>query len=254
VSALSAIVSDTAVITSRNLWRLVRTPRLLVFATVQPVMFVLLFVYVFGGAIHTPGLSYVDYLFAGILVLTSLFGGTATTVGLAEDLGAGMIDRFRSLPMSRSAVLAGRTFADLVRNLFVLGLMLAVGTAVGFRFHGSPLGDLAALALVLVFGYAFLWVFAAVALLVRDPETAQIAGLLLIFPLIFASSAFVPPATMPHWLRVFANHQPVSITVSAIRALTQGAHAGTLPLTSLAWAAGILLVAVPLAVTLYRRA
>ena len=246
-------VTDTAIVTHRNIRHLVRTPQLLVFATIQPVMFTLLFVYVFGGAIRTPGLEYVNYLLPGILTQTTLFGGTATAVGLAQDLNEGMIDRFRSLPMARSAVLAGRTLADAIRNVFVIGLIVGVGTAVGFRFHGSVGGALAAFGIALLFGYAFSWVFAVVALIVRQVEGAQVASLLIVFPLVFASSAFVPVASMPGWLQVFTRHQPVSVTVGAVRALTQGTAAGTLPLTSVAWSLGILAVAAPLAVTLYRR-
>ena len=246
-------VIDTAIVTHRNIRHLVRTPQLLVFATIQPVMFTLLFVYVFGGAIRTPGLEYMNYLLPGILTQTTLFGGTATAVGLAQDLNEGMIDRFRSLPMARSAVLAGRTLADAIRNVFVIGLIVGVGTAVGFRFHGSVGGAAVAFGIALLFGYAFSWVFAVVALIVRQVEGAQVASLLIVFPLVFASSAFVPVASMPGWLQVFTRHQPVSVTVGAVRALTQGTSAGTLPLTSVAWSLGILAVAAPLAVTLYRR-
>ena len=245
--------TDTAIVTRRNIRHLIRTPQLLAFSTVQPVMFTLLFVYVFGGAIRTPGLQYVNYLVPGILTQTTLFGGTATAIGLSQDLNEGMIDRFRSLPMSRSAVLAGRTLADALRNVFVIGLIVGVGTAVGFRFHGSVGGAAVAFGIALLFGYAFSWVFAVVALIVRQAEGAQVASLLIVFPLVFASSAFVPVASMPGWLQVFTRHQPVSITVGAVRALTQGTSAGTLPLTSLAWSLGILAVAAPLAVTMYRR-
>lgn len=246
-------VGDTALVTHRNVRHLMRTPQLLVFSTIQPVMFTLLFVFVFGGAIRTPGFHYVNYLLPGILTQTTLFGGSATAIGLAQDLREGMIDRFRSLPMSRMAVLAGRTLADLVRNVFVICLILGVGSAVGFRFHGSVGASLAAFGVALLFGYAFSWCFAAVALLVRDPESAQVGSLLVVFPLVFASSAFVPTESMPSWLQVFTRHQPVSITVGAVRALTQGTPAGTLPLTSVVWSLGILAVAAPLAVALYRR-
>lgn len=246
-------LTDTALIAQRSIRRLVRTPQLVVFSTVQPVMFTLLFVYVFGGAIRLTGLSYVDYLLPGILTQTTLVGAVASAVGLSQDLREGMVDRFRSLPMSRVAVLAGRTTADLVRNVFVICLILGVGSAVGFRFHGSPGASAAAFGVALLFGYAFSWVFAVIALVVRDMETAQVAGMVIVFPLMFASSAFVPTATMPHWLQVFTRHQPVSITVGAVRALTQGGHVGTLPLTSAAWSLGILAVAAPVAVGLYRR-
>lgn len=246
------IVGDIAGITHRNILHMVRTPQLLVFSGIQPIMFVLLFRYVFGGAIHTPGVNYVDYLLPGIFVQTSLFGGASTAVGLSEDLKGGIIDRFRSLPMTRSAVLAGRTIADLARNVLVVLLMLIVGYAVGFRFHGAVSHNVAGILLVLAFGYGFSWIFAYVGLTVKDPETAQIAGFLPIFPLVFASSAFVPVRTMPHWLQDFANVQPVSVTIDAVRALVTGAPVGNWLWQSILWTAGILIVFVPVAVYRYR--
>jgi ABC-2 type transport system permease protein len=249
---LITTASDIGGITRRNLLHILRTPQLIFFASVQPVMFVLLFRFVFGGAIHTPGTSYANYLLPGIFVQTALFGGASTAVGLASDLNSGIVDRFRSLPMARSAVLAGRTFADLIRNVFVVLLMVVVGVLVGFRFHGSILGDIAGLGLVLLFGYAFSWLFALIGLTVRDPETAQVAGFLPLFPLIFASSAFVPVASMPGWLQAFAKVQPVSVTVDAVRALVSGAPAGHWLWQSLLWTAGILTTFVALAVRKYR--
>ena len=243
---------DIGGITKRNLLRIVRTPQLLLFSSVQPVMFVLLFRYVFGGAIHTPGTNYVDYLLPGIFVQTSLFGGGSTSVGLAEDLRGGIIDRFRSLPMARSAVLAGRTIADLVRNLLVVVLMVVVGVIVGFRFHGGPAGDVCGLLLVLLFGYAFSWVFATIGLVVKDPETAQVAGFLPLFPLIFASSAFVPVRSMPGWLQAFANVQPVSVTINAVRALVDGGPVEHWLWQSLVWTFAILVTFMFLAVRQYR--
>jgi len=250
---LRLALGDIGGVTRRNLLRTIRTPRLLVFSSIQPVMFVLLFRYVFAGAIHAPNGSYVDYLMPGIFVQTALFGGASTAVGLAADLQGGIIDRFRSLPMARSAVLAGRTVADLLRNVFVLVLMVVVGMLVGFRFHGGLGHDLASLGLVLLFGYAFSWLFATIGLLVRDPETAQIAGFLPLFPLVFASSAFVPVETMPGWLQAFANVQPVSVTVDAVRALASGAPAEHWVWQSLVWIAGFLVVFAVLAVRQYRR-
>ena len=178
----SAIFVDAVVIARRNLIGIARTPQLLVFATIQPIMFVLLFRYVFGGAIDVPGVSYVDYLIPGIIVQTVVFGATSTAVGLSEDMSKGIIDRFRSLPMSRSAVLGGRTIADLVRNVFVVLLMIAVGTAVGFRFHNGFLPAVAAVFVALLLGYSLSWVFALIGLTVADPESAQLAGFLPIFP------------------------------------------------------------------------
>jgi ABC-2 type transport system permease protein/oleandomycin transport system permease protein len=255
----SSVVRDALVLTKRNVLRLIRTPQLAVFSTIQPVMFVLLFVYVFGGALK-PALrgqgfpySYPSYLIPGILVQTALFGGGGTAVGLAEDFSKGIIDRFRSLPMARSAVLMGRTLGDLVRNVFVIVLMLVVGTLVGFRFHNGFAPGLLALVLALAFGFAFSWIFAIVGMLVREPETAQVASILPTFPLVFASSSFTPTSTMPSWLRAFANHQPVSVTVNAIRNLTQGGPVGSLAWQSVAWIIGILVVFVPLAVRIYRK-
>jgi len=250
---VSWVLSDAAAMTRRHLLRYLRLPNLLVFSTIQPVMFVLLFRYVFGGAIQTPGSTYVDFLMAGIFVQTVTFGAMNTGVGLAMDLQSGLIERFRSLPMARSAVLAGRTTADLARNVFVVALMSAVGFAVGFRVHTSALEFLAALALVLLFGYVFCWVFATVGLIVRDPEAAQAAAFPVMAPLVFASSAFVPVDSMPSWLRLFAEHQPVSVTASAARALVLGGPATSDVLQSLAWSAAILLVFVPLAIWRYQR-
>jgi ABC transporter DrrB family efflux protein len=246
-------LSDIIGVAGRNLRRIRRTPQLLFFSAVQPIMFVLLFRYVFGGAIKTPGSSYVDYLMPGIFVQVVLFGGAATAVGLSEDVRGGVIDRFRTLPMARSAVLAGRTLADLVRNVFVVALMIGVGVLVGFRFHGSPASDAAGILLVLLFGYAFSWVFAAVGLAVKDPETAQIAGFLPLFPLVFASSAFVPVASMPGWLQAFANHQPVSLTVNVTRSLVGGQPVHDVLWQSLAWSLGIFAVFVVVAVRVYGR-
>lgn len=250
---LGTTVSDILGITWRNLVHIVRTPQLLVFSGIQPIMFVLLFRFVFGGAIQTPGGNYVDYLLPGIFVQTALFGGASTAVGLSEDLKGGIIDRFRALPMSRSAVLAGRTIADLARNIFVVILMLVVGLLVGFRFHGTTVDDIGGLLLVIGFGYAFSWVFATVGLMVKDPETAQIAGFLPIFPLVFASSAFVPVKTMPIWLQDFANVQPVSVCINAVRALVTGSPTGHWVWQAVAWLAGILVVFFVLALYRYRK-
>jgi ABC-2 type transport system permease protein/oleandomycin transport system permease protein len=248
-------VSDAAAITKRNLYRYLRVPPLLLFSTIQPIMFVLLFTYVFGGAIVVPGVDhYIDFLMAGILVQTVIFGSTQTGVALAEDMTRGMVDRFRSLPMARSAVLAGRTMSDTARNLFVVCLMLIVGTLVGFRFHAGVAAAFGAVALALAFGLAFSWISAFIGLSVRDVESAQAAGFVWVFPLVFASSAFVPVESMPGWLQTFANINPVTVTVDALRALTLGGPVTRSLLESLAWITGILLVFVPLAVNRYRRA
>ncbi len=246
-------VGDALAITWRNLLTIRRTPRLLVFATIQPVMFVLMFRYVFGGAISTPGTSYVNYLMPGIFVQTVVFGALTTGIGLSEDLHKGLIDRFRSLPMARSAVLVGRSLADLVRNVFVVLLMCVVGFIVGWRVDHGWLGLPAALLLVLAFSYALSWVFAIVGLSAPDAETAQAMSFPLLAPLIFASSAFVPVKTMPDWLQAFANHQPVSVVVNATRDLTLGRSAGSDLLQAVAWIVAIVAVCAPLAVARYRR-
>lgn len=253
----SWVVSDALIMTKRNLLRYLRLPNLLVFSTVQPVMFVLLFAYVFGGAIKgalPPGVKYIDFLMPGIFIQTVIFGSVQTGVGLSDDLAKGMIDRFRSLPMARSAVLAGRTLSDTVRNVFVVTLMTAVGTAIGFRFHGGFVPAVAGLGLAVLFGTAFSWISATIGMSVRDPEAAQAAGFVWIFPLVFASSAFVPVPTMPKWLQAFARNNPLSQTINAIRALTQGGPVFHALWIALAWIIGILLVFVPLAVRRYRNA
>jgi ABC transporter DrrB family efflux protein len=247
-----SLVRDTFAITQRNLIAYRRVPQLLVFSTIQPVIFVLMFRYVFGGSITIPGESYVDYLMPGIFVQTVVFGAIATSIGLATDMKSGLMERFHSLPMARSAVLTGRTLADLSRNVFVVILMMTVGFVVGWR----PVGVLEVLAgafLVLLFGYAMSWIFATVGLAVGDPETAQAAAFPVLAPLVFASSAFVSVDRMPGWLQVFARHQPVSVTASAVRAIVNGQPAGSLALQSIAWGVGILLVFAPIAVRLYRR-
>lgn len=247
-------IFDVLMLTRRNLKRYIRIPQLLVFSTVQPVMFLLLFNYVFGGAISvsTGTGSYIEFLLPGILMQVALFGSTATSVGLADDLSKGMVDRFRSLPIARSAVLAGRTSADLMRNLFVVLLMVGVGTLLGFRFHGGFFHGVAALVLVLLFGYSFSWISATIGLTVRDPETVQVASFIWIFPLVFASGAFVPVQTMPSWLQDFAAHQPVTVTVDALRSLMLYGTTDYIG-QALLWIAGILIVFILLAVRAYKR-
>ncbi|MDP9224853.1 MAG: ABC transporter permease [Actinomycetota bacterium] len=251
-----SLVRDSFEITRRNLIAYGRVPQLLVFSTIQPVIFVLMFRYVFGGAINPQGFPYpyVDYLLPGIFVQTVVFGAIATAIGLATDLKSGLMERFQALPMARSAVLTGRTMADLTRNVFVVILMMVVGFIVGWRIHTNVLGLVAGALLVLLFGYAMSWIFATVGLAVGDPESAQAAAFPVLAPLVFASSAFVPVQSMPGWLQVFANHQPVSAAASAVRALMVGGPTATYVLQSIAWDVGILLVIVPISVRLYRRA
>ncbi len=248
-------VRDTLAVTQRNLIHFFRIPQLLVFSTIQPIIFVLLWRYVFGGAVGGTGsVPYVDFLMPGIFVQTVVFGAMATSIGLATDVKSGLLERFLSLPMSRSAVLTGRTIADLVRNVFVVILMALVGFAVGFRVHTNALAFLGGLVLVVLFGYALSWVFATVGLLVKDPETAQAAGFPVLAPLVFASSAFIPVDTMPHWLQAFARNQPVSVTASAVRALTIGGPTSGEVIQAILWCAAIVAVFAPFAVRLYRRA
>lgn len=254
-TSLGWAASDALVVTKRNLLRYTRLPSLIVFSTITPVMFVLLFRYVFGGAIRVPGFaSYADYLMPGIFAQTIAFGSTQTGIGLAEDLSKGMVERFRTLPMARSAVLAGRTLSDSTRNAFVVLLMTGVGYLVGFRFRAGLAPALAALGLVVLFGFAFSWISATIGLASGDVEVAQTAGFVWVFPLTFASSAFVPVDTMPGWLQAFAQINPISIVVDAIRALTNGGPTFTHLWQAGAWITAILVVFVPLSVRMYRRA
>ena len=252
--AVAGAAADSLVLARRSLLRIPRAPDLLLAFTVQPIMFVLLFAYVFGGAIETPGYSYIDFLMPGIIVQTMSFGGFVTALGLSEDLKKGLIDRFRSLPMARSAVLAGRTLADVVTNLLSLAVMTGVGLLVGLSFSASPFELVAGILLMLLFGYAFSWVFAFVGLTASSPEAAQSLGFIAIFPLTFASSAFVPPASMPDGLQAFAEVNPFSTVVDAMRALWVGGPAGNDVWGAVAWSVGLIVVFAPLSVRRYRRA
>ncbi len=254
MGGLRMAISDTLVLSKRNFMRIVRAPDLLLAFTVQPIMFVLLFAYVFGGAIPTPGHSYIDFLIPGILVQTMSFGGFVTAMGIAEDLRKGLIDRFRSLPMARSAVLTGRTLSDIATNSVSIAVMLIVGVIIGFGFSTPFLHVVLGILILLLFGYAFSWVFAFIGLTSSSPEAAQSLGFILIFPLTFISSAFVPPATMPAALQWFAEWNPFSITVNAIRALFIGDPAGNTVWGAVAWSLAIAAVFAFLAVTKYKRA
>jgi ABC transporter DrrB family efflux protein len=248
------LVTDTLVIAERNLVRLPRAPELLLAFTVQPIMFVLLFRYVFGGAIKTPGYSYADFLIPGIIVQNIAFGGFVTALGLNEDLHKGLIDRFRSLPMARPAVLAGRTSADVVTNALSATILVITGLLIGFSFHTSVWEAIAGLGLLLLFGYAFSWVFAFLGMLVSTPEAANSVGFIAVFPLTFISSAFVPVQSMPEPLRAFAEVNPFTITVNAMRSLWLGAPAHNNVWGALVWAVAIIVVFAPLAVARYRSA
>ena len=248
------LVSDTLVIAERNLIRLPRAPDLLLAFTVQPIMFVLLFRYVFGGAIQTPGYSYVDFLIPGIIVQNIAFGGFVTALGLNEDVHKGLIDRVRSLPMARPAVLAGRTTADIVTNTLSMTVLLITGVIIGFSFHTNFWHAIAGVLLLLLFGYAFSWVFAFLGLLVSSPEAANSVGFIAVFPLTFISSAFVPVASMPEPLKSFAMVNPFTIVVDAMRSLWLGAPAGNNVWGAVVWSLVIIAVFSPLAVARYRKA
>jgi ABC transporter DrrB family efflux protein len=252
---MSRVVSDTLVVAERNLLRLPRAPDLLLAFTVQPIMFVLLFVYVFGGAISTPGFDdYADFLIPGIIVQNIAFGGFVTALGLNEDLKKGLIDRFRSLPMARSAVLAGRTLADVVTNFLSMMVLLTTGLIIGFSFDSTVGEILLGVVLLLLFGYAFSWFFALLGLLVSSPEAANSVGFIAVFPLTFISSAFVPVESMPGALQWFAEINPFTIVVDAIRALWLSAPAGNSVWAAFAWTAAIFVIFAPLAVRRYRTA
>jgi ABC transporter DrrB family efflux protein len=255
VSSLPYALSDTLVLAKRSLLRIRRQPDLLVGYTIQPVIFVLLFVFVFGGAIETPGFDYVDFLMPGIIVQSMVFGGFVTALGLADDLKKGLIDRFRSLPMARGAVLGGRTLADVATNLVSLAVMVVVGLIVGFSFiDASPVEVVAGIGLMLLFGYAFSWIFALFGLVSSSPEASQAIGFILIFPITFISSAFVPVDSMPAGLQEFAEANPFSVTVDAMRALWIGAPAGNSIWGAVAWSVGLIAVFATISVSRYRRA
>lgn len=245
--------SDSYVVMRRNLTQLFRQPQLVVFATIQPVMFLLLFTYVFGGAIRfSTGGDYISYLLPGVIIQTIIFASTNTTIGLSVDLSQGMIDRFRSLPMSRAAVLAGRTIADTVRGTLTITIMMVAGYVIGFRFEDWGTGLLGIL-LAIAFGHAFTWIGATIGLYVKDPEAAQVAGFIWMFPLTFASSIFVPTMTMPDWLRAFAENQPVSVVATAVRDLMTGTFDPDQIALALTWIVGIFIVFMPLAVWQYAK-
>lgn len=245
--------SDAFVLAKRQLVQIPRVPEELVFATIQPIMFVLLFRYVFGGAIAVSGTSYVNYLMAGIFTQTVIFGSTTTGIGLANDLQRGLIDRFRSLPMAKSAVLTGRTISDLTRNTFIVIVMWIVGLLVGFQPQGNVLSWLAAVGLLILTSFAFSWVSATIGLLVSTVEAAQSAGFIWLFPLTFASSAFVPTSSMPNWLRTFAEHQPVTLIVNSARGLLLNKPDATTIWQAIVWCIALLIIFVPLAVWAYGR-
>lgn len=254
MTAARYAISDTLVLALRNMRRIPRAPDLLISFTAQPLMFVLLFVYVFGGAISTPGHSYVDFLIPGIVAQTMTFGGFVTALGLADDLKKGLIDRFRSLPMSRAAVLAGRTLADVGTNVLQIVVMMTAALIIGFSFHSSAPEVIAGFGLMLLFGYAFSWIFALFGLIASSAEAAQAIGFIIIFPLTFVSSAFVPIDSLSSGLKWFAEINPFTVVVDAMRALWIGDPAGNSVWGAVAWSVGLTLVFAYLSVWRYKRA
>jgi ABC transporter DrrB family efflux protein len=251
---VTRLIPDTLVLTERNLVRLPRNPELLLGFTVQPIMFLLLFVYVLGGAIDTGYDEYVDFLMPGILVQNMAFGGFVTALGLCEDMGKGLIDRFRSLPTSRASVLAGRCVADLVTSAVSIAVLVVTGVIIGFSIDATPLEFVAGYALLLLFVFASSWIFAVIGLSVQTPEAANGIGFTLIFPITFISSAFVPVETMPDGLQQVADANPVSTIVDAMRALWLDAPAGDSIWLSVVWCVALIAIFAPWAVSKYRRA
>jgi ABC transporter DrrB family efflux protein len=251
-SNLADTLSDIGVMTQRNMLRYIRLPQLLVFNALLNVVLLLLFNYVFGGAIRTGGIEYIQYFLPGFMVQTVVFGSTQTSVGLAEDLSMGIIDRFRSLPMSRLAFLTGRVISDVVRYAILIALMIAVGSIMGFRFENGVLPVLAGIALIILFGIALTWIGVFIGISVRDVETAQVAGFVWVFPIVFASSLYVPIETMPSWLQVFAQINPVTPMVDTMRALSLGGSVSASLWKILVWDGVIILVFLPLALHRYR--
>ena len=247
-------MSDTLTITRRNLLVWMRVPAYIVFTVIQPVIFVLMFRYVFGGAIPVPGTSYVDFLMPGIIAQTAAFATFGTAIALAQELQKGVIDRLRSMPMARSAVLAGRLVADTARMTVTILIVIGVGYAVGFRFQNGAFLAVSMIVLAIVFGVAICCIAAYTGLAIGDEESVQAFGLIWLFPLTFLSSAFVPIDTMPGWLQAFANNQPVTYVVNTMRALALGGPIEANLWKSIVWLAGIFIVFVPLAVRAYKRA
>jgi ABC-2 type transport system permease protein len=256
----TGLVSSTLTITRRAALRYLRTPQLIVMATVQMSLFFLIYRYLFSGAIRPLGIPYVDYLAPGFITTGVMFSGIGAAVAMAEDLQQGFVDRLRSLPIPRSSVLSARAIADTAILAVSAALTVAIAFAVGFQLHGSALQGLAAFGLVIVFGFALEWLFVTMGLLAGNAQAAQGLGMI-VFPFAFISSAYIPTSTMPSWLQVFANHQPLTYMVDVVRALTLGPHAQQLLghttdyflIRALLWAIGILLISVPLAVARYRR-
>jgi ABC-2 type transport system permease protein len=252
MSGITQMLSDIAVMTRREILRYFRLPQLLVFNALLNVVLLLLFDYVFGGAIQTGGIPYIQYFLPGFLAQTVVFGSTQTSVGIAEDLSKGLIDRFRSLPMARAAFLTGRVLADGVRYTILIALMILVGIAAGFRFQNGFWPPIAGAALIILFGIVLTWVGVFIGISVKDAETAQVAGFVWVFPLVFASSLYVPIHTMPGWLQAFAQINPVTPMVDTIRGLMLGTEISSSLWKILAWDAAIILGFLPLALRRYK--
>ncbi len=249
------VARDSRTEAERHLRVIPRSPELIAFAVMQPVMFTLLFVYVFGGAIQVPGFDdYKQFLLPGIFAQTITFGSAGTSIGLAEDLQKGLVDRLRSLPMAQSAVVIGRTLADLVKNTFSFLIMLLIAFAVGFRFEGNLLEALAATLLLLLFAYSLSWVHALIGMSVKSAEAANSGGFMWMFPMTFLSSAFVDPSSMPDWLEPIAEANPFTKVTNASRALYNGLPVGNLAWQSLAWSFGIIVVFSFLSMRKFRQA
>jgi ABC transporter DrrB family efflux protein len=249
---LSNALSDIDIMTRRNMLRYIRLPQLLVFNALLNIVLLLLFNYVFGGAIRTGGIAYIQYFLPGFMVQTVVFGSTQTSVGLAEDLSKGMIDRFRSLPMARLAFLTGRVVADAVRYAILIVLMIIVGSIMGFRFENGVVPVITGVGLIILFGIALTWVGVFIGISVRDVETAQVAGFVWVFPLVFASSLYVPIETMPSWLQVFAQINPVTPMVDTMRALSLGGNVSASLWKTLAWDGAIILAFLTIALRRYK--
>ena len=252
-SRVRRAAQDTTAMLWRDAIRTIRQPDLLVFAVVMGVFFLALFNYIFGGSIGAgAGIDYLDFLVPGVFVITALQGAQQTSLGLAADLNEGVTDRFRSLPMSQVAVIAGRTIADAVRNVASLILVALVAILMGYRF-ASPIGAVVAIALATAIGYGFSWLGAAIAAKVRRPDMVGMLSMFWLFPLMLASTAFAPVETMPGWLQPLVAYQPISVASEAVRGLANGAPAGGDILLSLAWTALLLLVFGPMSVHLYQK-
>lgn len=245
---------EVYLVAERNLRKSLRTPQFLIVEIFfQPIIFVLLFAYVFGGAIHITGVSYIDFLLPGILVQTATFSGLNTGIALADDLRNGLMDRFWSLPMSRSAVIAGRVVADTALSSLAVVVMIGVGTLIGFRFHAGPAEAALAIVIAVLTGMTFATLGALLAVIFRTPEGVQGVGFALILPVVFASSVFVPVSTMPFWLQAVASHTPITAAVDAVRALSLGLALHALPLTAVAWLVGVMVAASTASTVIYQR-